>query len=87
MIESVERRFGLVDKLPQRIEWLSDNVTRRPPLMVDRALRYSTERTLYVKSDKARRELGYEPGAWLPAIEDAVRWFKVERAQVLKAAA
>jgi putative transposase len=25
MIESVERRFGLVDKLPQRIEWLSDN--------------------------------------------------------------
>ena len=25
MIESVERRFGLVDKLPQPIEWLSDN--------------------------------------------------------------
>jgi len=25
MIESVERRFGLVEKLPQPIEWLSDN--------------------------------------------------------------
>ena len=25
MVESVERRFGLVDKLPQPIEWLSDN--------------------------------------------------------------
>lgn len=25
MIESVERRFGLVDKLPRPIEWLSDN--------------------------------------------------------------
>jgi len=25
MIESVERRFGLVDKLPKAIEWLSDN--------------------------------------------------------------
>jgi hypothetical protein len=25
MIESVGRRFGLVDKLPKPIEWLSDN--------------------------------------------------------------
>ena len=25
MIESVERRFGLVDQLPKPIEWLSDN--------------------------------------------------------------
>src|SRR5262245_35362820 len=25
MIESVERRFGVVDKLPKPIEWLSDN--------------------------------------------------------------
>src|SRR6516165_3330180 len=25
MIESVERRFGFVDKLPKPIEWLSDN--------------------------------------------------------------
>jgi putative transposase len=25
MIESVERRFGLVDKLPKPVEWLSDN--------------------------------------------------------------
>ena len=25
MLESVERRFGLVDRLPKPIEWLSDN--------------------------------------------------------------
>ena len=25
MVESVERRFGLIDKLPRPIEWLSDN--------------------------------------------------------------
>ena len=25
MVESVERRFGLVDRLPETIEWLSDN--------------------------------------------------------------
>ena len=25
MVESVERRFGLVDQLPSPIEWLSDN--------------------------------------------------------------
>lgn len=25
MVESVECRFGLVDKLPKSIEWLSDN--------------------------------------------------------------
>jgi putative transposase len=25
MIDSVERRFGLVDKLPKPIEWLLDN--------------------------------------------------------------
>ncbi|MBV8094831.1 MAG: IS3 family transposase, partial [Acetobacteraceae bacterium] len=25
MIDSVERRYGLVDRLPSAIEWLSDN--------------------------------------------------------------
>jgi dihydroflavonol-4-reductase len=67
------------------LEWVSDNVTRRPPLMVDRSLRYSTERNLWFRIDKARRELGYEPGPWRPAIEDAVRWFKVGRDKRLAA--
>jgi dihydroflavonol-4-reductase len=76
--------FARVGKV---MEWLSDHVTHRPPLVVDRSLRYSTERHLYFKIDKARRELGYEPGPYLPAIEEAVRWFKGERAQRLGRAA
>jgi dihydroflavonol-4-reductase len=68
--------FARVGRL---LEWVSDHVTRRPPLMVDRALRYSTERHLYFRIDKARRELGYEPGPWKPAIAEAVRWFKEGR--------
>jgi dihydroflavonol-4-reductase len=72
--------FARVGKV---LEWVSDHVTHRPPLMVDRSLRYSTERNLFFKIDKARRELGYEPGPYRPAIEEAVRWFKGGRAERL----
>src|SRR5262249_22982100 len=64
-------------------EWRSDHVTPRPPLMVDRSLRYSTEGFLYCDSSKSRRELGYEPGPLEQAISEAVRWFKVDREQRL----
>jgi len=67
------------------LTWVSDNVTHKPPLMVDRSLRYSTERFLYFKIDKARRELGYQPGPYQPALEEAVRWFKHDRQQRLAA--
>jgi dihydroflavonol-4-reductase len=67
------------------LEWVSDNVTRRPPLMVDRSLRYSTERYLWFRIDKARRELGYQPGPYRPALEEAVRWFKHDRGERLAA--
>ena len=42
---------------------------------------------LWFRIDKARRELGYEPGPYLPAIEEAVRWFKQDRAARLRGAA
>jgi len=64
-------------------EWLSDHVTHKPPLMVDRSLRYSTERYLYCDIGKAQRELGYQPGPLELAIAEAVRWFKVDREQRL----
>ena len=59
MIESVERRFGLVDKLPKPIEWLSDNGS--PYTAGD-------TRTLarYIASCPARRQSkAPNPTAWL----------------------
>jgi dihydroflavonol-4-reductase len=62
------------------MEWVSDNITHKPPLivgplMVEKRLRYSTERFLYCDIAKARRELGYEPGPWEEALAEAVEWF------------
>jgi dihydroflavonol-4-reductase len=65
------------------MEWIADNITHRAPPIVDKGLRYSTERFLYCDIAKARRDLGYEPGAFEPAVEEAVRWFTTERAQRL----
>ena len=67
----------------QVLEWVADHVTHRPPLMVDKALRYSTERYLYFDIGKARRELGYEPGPFEDALANAVRWFRTDRAHRL----
>jgi dihydroflavonol-4-reductase len=66
------------------LEWVSDHITRRPPLMVDKGLRYSTERFLYCDISKARRELGYDPGSFDEALSEAVRWFREGREQRLR---
>ena len=47
--------------------------------MVDKSLRYSTERFLYYDISKAKRELGYQPGPVDDAINEAVEWFKTGR--------
>jgi dihydroflavonol-4-reductase len=66
-------------RMGQMLEWVSDHVTHRPPLMVDKSLRYSTGRYLYFDSGKARRELGYTPGPIEDALAEAVRWFRTDR--------
>ncbi len=63
------------------LEWVSNNITHRPPLMVDKGLRYATERYLYVDTSKARAELQYEPGPFEDALREAVEWFKAGRAR------
>lgn len=72
--------FAAVGKV---LEWVSDHVTGRPPLMVDKALRYTTGRHLYCRIDKAKRELGYEPGPLHDALARSVEWFKTGRDQRL----
>ncbi|MCB9728733.1 MAG: NAD-dependent epimerase/dehydratase family protein [Deltaproteobacteria bacterium] len=57
-------------------EWISDHITHKTPLLVDKGLRFAGGRFLYCSVDKARRELGYEPRPIEEAIEEAVVWFK-----------
>ncbi len=72
-------------KVGALMEWVSDHITKKPPMMVDKSLRYSTERYLYCDIGKARRELGYQPGPFQEAIQEAVTWFKTGRDQKLAA--
>jgi dihydroflavonol-4-reductase len=65
------------------MEWVADNVTKKTPLMVDRSLRYSTERHLWFDIAKAKRELGYEPGSFDVAVKEAVEWFTKGREERL----
>ncbi|MEZ4269181.1 MAG: NAD-dependent epimerase/dehydratase family protein [Myxococcota bacterium] len=57
-------------------EWISDHITHKTPLLVDRGLRFAGGRHLYCSVDKARNELGYDPRPIEEAIEEAVTWFK-----------
>lgn len=49
-------------------------LTGRAPALTAELARL-TATTLYYSSDRASRELGYEPGPLVPAIEDACAWF------------
>src|SRR5262249_42649416 len=65
------------------MEWVADHITRRPPLMVDRSLRYMTERFLYFDIRNATAELGYQPGPFEDTVAEAVAWFQTGREQRL----
>jgi dihydroflavonol-4-reductase len=82
-----EMPTSMFAKVGKVLEWVADNVTHKPPAVVDRGLRYTADRFLFVDSGKARRELGYEPRPFEEAIAEAVEWFKTGRAQKLGAAA
>ena len=58
MIESVERRFGLVNRLPVPIEWLSDNGS---PYTASETRKLAREIGLY---RARRRSKARNPTAW-----------------------
>ena len=55
---------------------LQELVTGREPLVNSMTARYGFCQTFQFSSDKARAELGYEPGPLEPAIADALAWFR-----------
>jgi dihydroflavonol-4-reductase len=55
-------------------EFFSRLTGREPQIPVE-GVKMSRHR-MFVESDKAERELGYQPGAVEPALERAVRWYK-----------
>ena len=56
-------------------EWISNNITKKEPLLVDRGLRFTGGRFLYCSVDKAREELGYDPQPVDDGLALAVKWF------------
>ena len=58
-------------------EWLSDHVTRRPPLVAREAALHARDSCAFV-SAKAERELGFRARPARAALLAAVRWFAAE---------
>lgn len=58
-------------------EWLSDHVTRRPPLLPREALLHARDARRF-DARKARRELGFAPRPAREVLADALRWFAAE---------
>ena len=79
-----ELKTGLISFLGKINEWISDNITHKEPLIVDKAIQYTGGRYLWVDVSKAKRELGYDPGPIEVAIEESVDWFMGGRDKVLE---
>ena len=69
-------------RVPRPLAWLvgkwGDRVERRgrEPIVNSTQIRYAFTDRFRFKSDKATRELGYDPGPLEPALHDAIRWFR-----------
>jgi len=57
------------------LKWISDHVTRTPPLSTPPEIRYASQ-YLYFDNTKARRELGMEFRPVEDSIRDSITWFK-----------
>lgn len=69
-------------RVPRAAAWLfgkwGDLVERtgREPVVNSTQIRYAYSDRFRFKSDKATRELGYQPGPLEPALRDAIDWFR-----------
>ena len=79
-----ELKTGLISFLGKINEWISDNITHKEPLIVDKAIQYTGGRYLWVDVTKSQRELGYDPGPIDVAIKDSVAWFMGGRDKALE---
>ncbi|MBT6177235.1 MAG: hypothetical protein HOI23_08290 [Deltaproteobacteria bacterium] len=79
-----ELKTGLISFIGKINEWISDNITHKEPLIVDKAIQYTGGRYLWVDVSKAKRELGYDPGPIDVAIKDSVSWFMGGRGKALE---
>jgi dihydroflavonol-4-reductase len=68
---------GLLFALAHANEWLSDHVTRRPPLIALEAALHARDACGF-SSAKAERELGFRARAAREVLSGAVRWFAGE---------
>lgn len=69
----------LPQALAKTVGWLGDaaqRITGREAMVNSVTVRYSYLSGYIYSSEKARRELGYEPGPLEPAIRDAIAWFR-----------
>jgi len=60
-------------------EWVADRITRKPPLMTRRSVRYLAGRWLWFSTSRAESELGYKPRPIDDAIAASVAWFQGRR--------
>ncbi len=68
---------GVLSIAARANEWLSDHVTRRPPLVAREAALHARDSRPF-DSAKARRELGFSARPAREVLIEAVRWFATE---------
>jgi dihydroflavonol-4-reductase len=58
------------------MEFVSDHVTGRPPLLTERSAAYAAGRYLWFSHEHAAARLGYEPRPLEEALRESIRWFQ-----------
>lgn len=56
-------------------EFVSNHITHKPPLLVEKGIKYTAQK-LFFDNRKAREKLGFDPRPLEEAIKDSVRWFR-----------
>ncbi len=64
-------------------EWFADHVSKREPLIVNKAIQYTGNKFLYFDVNKAVTELGYHVTPSEVALKETVAWFKAGREERL----
>ena len=74
-----EASTKMLSVIGRMCEWVADNITHKEPLVVDKAIQYTSGRYLWFDLSKAKNELGYEPTPIDDALRESVAWFSEGR--------